>query len=347
MPRKIILILILTILTSVGIFFTAKQLVSKNQPSSSVVIDSKVTTEETNNNENANAQVNERNTVGSFNELVKEKFITASQPLDKTKPFNVLVLGIDRRTPDDYFYRTDVIQIASYNPTNNKVLFTSIPRDLWIDGNKINAFYILFGQDSLKEKIKQITGLTITRVVRVDFDALAWAVDSVGGVEVNVPVGFVDEEYPKDRDGLDGVQTVEFNEGPQIMSGETALIYARSRKGTNGEGSDFARSKRQQILMEAAPKAFLSPNSLLMPFNAQNIHSVITQKIYTDISVSDVTVLYDIIKNYNKISYERFNLGYENLINPPLENYGGAWVLVPKDNNYEPIKEKIKSLLGV
>ena len=43
--------------------------------------------------------------------------------------------------------------------------------------------------------------------------------------------------------------TVHFNAGMQHMNGATALIYARSRHGNNGEGSDFARSRRQQQMI--------------------------------------------------------------------------------------------------
>jgi len=284
---------------------------------------------------------------GNFGSLIQEKFIPASEPLNSSKAFNVLLLGIDRRTPNDTFYRTDVIQIISYNPANNKVLMTSLPRDLWVKGNKLNAYYLAEGQEQMKTKIKEITGLTISRIFRVDFDALVWAIDSVGGVEVNVPRGFTDTDYPLDREGLPGVTTVVFEQGLQIMDGEKALIYARSRKGDNGEGSDFARSYRQQIIMQNAIKAFLSPKSLFNPFVAQTAYNIITQKIYTDLSIKDTDILYNLIKDWDKFGYETFNVSYDYLYNPPLNEYGGAWVLVPINNDYTAIHEEIKRLLGV
>jgi len=72
----------------------------------------------------------------------------------------------------------------------------------------------------------------------------------------------VDYTYPT----LDyGYQTVRFTEGDQTMDGDTALKYVRSRHGTNGEGSDFARSKRQQKVILAVKEKLSGFGTLANP----------------------------------------------------------------------------------
>ena len=45
------------------------------------------------------------------------------------------------------------------------------------------------------------------------------------------------------------------------MDGQTALKFARSRHGNNGEGSDFARSERQQKIILAVKDKVLSAST--------------------------------------------------------------------------------------
>ena len=101
------------------------------------------------------------------------------------------------------------------------------------------------------------SGIGINYFVGVDFDAFKQAVDAVGGINIDVPAGFTDNQYPAGEcdEGNCGYETVRFNAGVQHMNGATALIYARSRHGNNGQGSDFARSRRQQQIIVALKAA--------------------------------------------------------------------------------------------
>ena len=259
--------------------------------------------------------------------------------------YNVLILGIDRRYAAQKLYRTDVIMLVTVNTKTNKVVLTSIPRDLWANGMKINGVYVARGLNALKEKIKEITGQSVDRFIRVDFDALVWVVDAMGKVTVPVERTFTDKNYPNDREGdANTAITVTFTKGNMEMDGETALIYARSRKGNNGEGSDFARMRRQQILLKAMPEAFLSPRSMFTPFNLKEFYNTITKHVKTDMSIRDVEMVYDLLKDRKKYKVEHFVIDYEYLVNPPVSKYG-QWVLIPKNGDYAPIHNKIRSLL--
>jgi len=276
------------------------------------------------------------------------KLTPQSGVLNPNETFNVLVLGIDRRYQTEESYRSDVMMVITVFPKAHKVLMTSIPRDLWAGNMKINGIYVSQGYDAMKAKVKEITGLDVDRFIRIDFDALVWVVDAMGGVDVNVERSFTDNEYPNDRQGdANQAVSVSFTQGTMHLDGETALVYSRSRHGDNGEGSDFGRMQRQQVLLVSMPEAFLSQSSknIFNPFVLQSFYNLITQHIKTDMNVSDVGVIYDLLKNRNSYSVEHFVVDYNYLVNPPISDYG-QWVLIPKNNDYTPIHQEIQTLLS-
>jgi len=271
---------------------------------------------------------------------------SAKDPSNTNENFNILILGIDRRHGNQTSWRTDVIQLVTLSSDRKKAIITHIPRDVWAGSYKINAVYNLQGPDAMKDIVEEVTGQRPDRVVRIDFDAFVWAVDAVGGISVNVPRGFVDNGYPNDRKGINEPITVEFKAGEQTMDGETALIYSRSRKGNNGEGSDYARGTRQQIIMKEIIKDFFKPSNLFKAKTAEEAFNIATKKMYTDATLSDAKVLFEVIKNYKDISMQNLSLDSSNyLYTPDASNYGGAWTLIAKNNDYMPVHQAIEELL--
>ena len=58
------------------------------------------------------------------------------------------------------------------------------------------------------------------------------------------------------------------------MDGDTALKFVRSRHGNNGEGSDFARIKRQQKIIMAAKDKMTSFNTLINPHKITSLFTL-------------------------------------------------------------------------
>jgi LCP family protein required for cell wall assembly len=278
--------------------------------------------------------------------LAKDK--EPKNPSDTSSNFNILILGIDRRHGNQTNWRTDVIQLVTLSADRKKAVLTHIPRDVWADNYKINAVYNLKGPDAMKDQVEKITGQRPDRVIRVDFDAFVWAVDSVGGLTINVPVGFTDANYPRDREGKEELTTIEFEEGMQTMDGETALMYVRSRKGNNGQGSDYARGTRQQIVMEEIIDDYFKTGNVFTPKNAETLYKIATEKVYTDISLNDMPVLYQLLTNYKQFEMNELSLDTSNYLQVPADSslYGGSWTLVGKNDTYEPIHQQIENLLG-
>lgn len=286
-----------------------------------------------------------------FGQNEKESLLlnkTPTNPDDTTKNFNILILGIDRRHGDQTSWRTDVIQLVTLNPQRNVAVVTHIPRDVWADKYKINSIYNLQGPEAMKDQVEIITGQRPDRIIRVDFDAFVWLVDSVGGLNINVPTAFTDSEYPNDRKGINEPITISFDSGQQEMDGETALMYVRSRKGTNGEGSDYARGRRQQEVMRAMVKDLFKPDNLFNPKTAETLYNLATQKVYTDMTLMDSKVLFEVLKNYANIQVRNIGLDTTNYLIVPSDKtpYGGAWVLVAKDGTYQPVHDDIYGKLN-
>jgi LCP family protein required for cell wall assembly len=179
---------------------------------------------------------------------------------------NILLLGIDRRNSKSWAYRTDTMIIVTVDPAYKTVGMMSIPRDLYllIPGmgerriNEANGLGYQYdypggGPALLKRTIEHNFGIPIDYYIMIDFDGFKEIVDTLGGIDVNVPRELHDTMYPSPKPGdPHAYGTVHFDAGWQHMDGERALQYARSRMST----SDFDRADRQQrILLAIRDKA--------------------------------------------------------------------------------------------
>lgn len=172
---------------------------------------------------------------------------------------NIVIVGTDSRAnvPDDWQNfgdfsgsRTDVIMLAHVIPGEGGQLL-SLPRDLKVtipgEGvNRINAAYVFGGPDLLVQTIQDNYHIPINHYVEIDFAGFAEVVDSLGGVTMTF-------DHPA-RDLKSGLNVAA---GTQVLDGQTALAYARSRhyqelidgSWTSVNGSDIGRTQRQQEIL--------------------------------------------------------------------------------------------------
>jgi LCP family protein required for cell wall assembly len=300
-----------------------------------------------------------------------EKEITLKKTEGKV---NVLFLGIGGGKHEGPFL-TDTIIYASIDSKLQKVTLISIPRDLWVPdlGTKINTAYA-FGEDKKKDgglllvrsAVEKILGQPVDYVLRIDFNGFIKAIDLIGGIDVNVGKSFEDFEYPIsgkeiDNCGFTGEEfekratssaTLEtfpcryehlsFEQGIERMNGERALKFVRSRHAKGSEGTDFARAKRQEIVIEAFKNKIFSLNILLNPGKLMSLYDVFQNSIHTNIQQSEYD---DFVKLAQKMENAEINnvvFFYSDpysekqgiFINPPAsETYNNQWVLIPRTGN--------------
>lgn len=147
---------------------------------------------------------------------------------------------------------------------------------------------------------------------------------------------------------------IRFEKGKMKMGGAIALAFVRSRHGTKGEGSDFARSKRQQKVIEGIRNKLLSLQTLANPQKITELISILGKSIDTDISIKDMIEFYQLSKKMDKI--HNFVLddsaksglpdGRKSLfIHPSASDYGGAYVLVSEDDDFSIVQGYVRKVL--
>lgn len=174
------------------------------------------------------------------------------------EPVNILLLGIDARIGEEVS-RTDAIVVVRIDPQHNSVSMLSLPRDLWVDipgygKNKINTAYPLgendlgpgYGPALAKQTVSDLLDMPIHHFAMINFEGFQTLIDKLDGIEIDVPQEIYDNKYPVDEfEGDLRTMEVHFEAGTQMMDGERALIYARTRHAD----SDFGRNQRQQQVL--------------------------------------------------------------------------------------------------
>lgn len=280
----------------------------------------------------------------------------------KKERVNVLLLGIPgaNHLGSDL---SDTIIIASFSPNQKDLVTISVPRDIWVTSSqtKVNALYGSGGLDLVKKEIYKILGLKINFGAVIDFKGFEKAIDFVGGLNIDIDHSFDDFKYPlpgKESDECDGdpeykcrYEHLHFEKGPSHMDGELALKFARSRFATNsGEGTDFARSKRQQKIISSFKKEFFSKKIFLSPGTALGLLRILRENVETDFGASDIFGLLRLLACLDWDQSRVFSLdwGEENqgglLVNPPIEEYG-SWVLIPSSGDWQEVQKKLEEFL--
>lgn len=156
----------------------------------------------------------------------------------------ILLMGVDARpgAPIDIGVRPDSIMILHINPTSHSCQMLSVPRDTLVTlpgygETKVNHALMVGGIPYQEMVLEQYLGITIDRYALVDFSGFEELVNTVGGVKITVP------QEITNKDG-----SVLFAAGPQEMTGEQALQYARYRGGAD---VDVGRVRRQQQIIRA------------------------------------------------------------------------------------------------
>jgi len=256
---------------------------------------------------------------------------------------NILLFGLGGATHDAGDL-TDSLIFVSFRHADHSLTLLPLPRDIWVDTlvAKINTAYH-YGQrreggglDLVKSAAAEVTGQPVHYAIGLDFEGFVKAVDAVGGLDIEVPRTFDDYFYP-----IPGKETVEpeseryehlhFEAGPTHFDGETALKYARSRHAEGEEGTDFARSARQEQILLAFKDRLLNTQTLLSPSTIKELTASFIPFFVTDLSENELGSLIRALLAFveSKQSFSSLSLT-DYLVNPrDKQSYQGQWVLVP------------------
>ena len=295
---------------------------------------------------------------------------SVDQARQNLQRINIMVYGYGGDGHDGAFL-TDSIMMISIQPQPSgppQVAEISIPRDWYVpnilggakrDFGRINQAYadgmdgngpVPRTQENAGAAVADPTmtyllGVNIDHFVGIDFQAFKTAVDSVGGIDVDVPTSFTDYQYPHGEcdQGDCSYMTVHFNSGMQHMDGSRALIFTRSRHGDNGEGTDFARSRRQQLVVAALKQKAVSLGGI---GNLPGLLSSLGDNVLTDLQVGDAESLFNLVQGVNPKSIEHVSLDDTNFLYECgyPDNCGAAY-LYAHDRSYRSVSHFIQNVL--
>lgn len=309
----------------------------------------------------------------------------------KTDPesVNLLVLGIGGGNHDGPLL-SDTIIFANLDIKDRKVTLVSLPRDLWSTDlkSRINSAYAKGeskrkggGLVLAKTVVGQMLGQNIDYGVVIDFSGFVKAVDLLGGLDIDVDRTFDDYQYPIDGNenetcghSEDEITTftasnsaeselpkffpcryehLHFDKGENHLNGETALKYVRSRHATGPEGTDFARSQRQEKVIKAVTEKAFSLNLITNPTKVLGLYSTLKDSVDTDIKTDEFDDFIKLAEKFRSAKIQSVVIDYGDeqtkraglLIHPAIsETYNFEWTLVPRmgDNDFSEIHAYVK-----
>lgn len=310
--------------------------------------------------------------------------VTASNLKETDGRINVLLIGSDRRSGgvlSTHAVLTDTIMVVSIGRVEGDAVLISLPRDLWVKSpkgfqSKINAIYADGGAADLEKVVEDVLGLEIHYYGRVDFNIFQDTIDTLGGVAVDVETPFEDYEYPiegnetascgrseEEIEKMSGsplyiiypcrYEHIKFDRGLQTMDGKTALKFVRSRHGTNNEGTDFARAKRQQKIMLAVKEKALSLQTVFNLEKIKGLFDAYSNNVDTDVDFGSIQGFYLLsqkmdFKNVRSIVLDdRSSSEQGGLLYNPTDTslYGGAYVLIPRAGDYSQLHAYVQRYL--
>ncbi len=221
------------------------------------------------------------------------------QEWDGASRVNVLLVGLDYRdwSSGEGAPRTDTMMLLTVDPLARTAGVLSIPRDLWVNipggfnYGRINTAYSLGeaykypdggGPGLAMATVEELLGVPVDFYAQIDFGAFVRFIDEIEGVKVNVK-----EKMKVDPLGDNNVKTL--RPGVQVLNGELALAYARTRK---TEGGDFDRAQRQQEVIMAIRDRVLSGDILTrLITKAPALYDELSSGVNTNLSLEQVIKL--------------------------------------------------------
>lgn len=320
-----------------------------------------------------------------FNPINIVNTVAASNLKETDGRTNILILGSDQRTVGAVnSVLTDTLVVVSLGKLEGDVVLISLPRDLWVKNplggyGKINSLYADGGAENTSRVVGDVLGIPVHYYVVVDFNIFKESINVLDGIEVDVETAFEDFYYPiegKESDTCGTPQAeidkamqegnevcplnlcscrykhLKFEKGIQNMDGQTALEFARSRKGSNGENTDFARAKRQQKVILAVKNRALSLETLANPLKLKELYDTYAKNVDTNVGLNEIQSFYQLSQQVNFenirsiVLDDRSSAEVGGLLYHPTDTtlYGG-WVLIPRAGDFSQVHAYVQKYL--
>lgn len=240
--------------------------------------------------------------IGKMNKVdIDESQIGISENENLSRYRNIAIFGIDSRS-NDYGQgnRSDCIMIASIDNTTHDIKLISIYRDTYmqVEGHgldKITHAYSYGGAELAIKTLNENLDLNIKEFVTVNFDAVADAVDALGGIkmpitstEIQYINGYINETAKVTGKKSEHITTP----GTHTLDGVQAVAYSRIRYTSGG---DYKRTERMRDVITAM-LAKLKTKSVSQ-INA--IADKVLPQVHTNLSMTDLISMIPAVATFN------------------------------------------------
>mgnify|MGYP001301402250 CR=1 FL=1 len=207
--------------------------------------------------------------------------------------FNILLLGVDSRTGDNYT-RTDSMILVSVDHKHDKIYMNSLMRDLYVHlpgygFTRLNAANVFGGPQLLLDTVEENFRVRVDRYALVNLHSMARIIDIMGGVDVTVK----DYEVNALNNLIRHFNSIN-NEAPNSglieapgtyhMNGKQAVSYARIRYAGN---ADFERTERQRRVLGTMFKQMRSASLSQM----NSMADAVLPQVMTNLSMGEIAGL--------------------------------------------------------
>ena len=191
--------------------------------------------------------------------------------------------------------------------------------------NDINDAYSIGGAAYMLEVVEEFSGVDITAYAEVDFEKFTAIVDTIGGVEVTLPVAISDEHA-----------AVDLPAGTQTLNGAQALGLCRARHAYDEYGGgDFYRAANQRMVIGAIIKKILT----LDPVSMVNAVSSLAESVTVyPLTVTDIVSLAMQFQNFD------VDTGFYSGQTPTNSEYtNNIWYEIPDEAGWEEMMERVEA----
>ena len=210
---------------------------------------------------------------------------------------NIALFAVDSRDDNlEKGNRSDGIIIASINNNTKEIKLISVYRDTYvqIEGHGLDKITHAYSYGSAPLAVKTLNtnlDLNITEFATVNFDAVAEAVDALGGVTINIESQSELDETARVTEKSNAKVT---STGKQNLNGVQAVAYARIRYTSGG---DYKRTERMRTVLEAMLTKLKTKN--ISEIN--NFVDTILPEVYTNITAGDIFGLVPSLMDYKVV----------------------------------------------
>ena len=217
---------------------------------------------------------------------------------------NIALFAVDSRDDNlEKGNRNDGIIIASINNNTKEIKLISVYRDTYvqIEGHGLDKITHAYSYGSAPLAVKTLNtnlDLNITEFATVNFDAVAEAVDALGGVTINIEsqseLNYLNS-YIDETARVTGKSNAKVTStGKQNLNGVQAVAYARIRYTSGG---DYKRTERMRTVLEAMLTKLKTKN--ISEIN--NFVDTILPEVYTNITAGDIFGLVPSLMDYKVV----------------------------------------------